>query len=52
MILLAMLCALGIGIGVGYELGDRWRSEHPLDPAALPARDRHPSSRALPRRWE
>jgi len=23
-----------------------------VNPAALPARDRHPSSRALPRRWE
>lgn len=30
-----------------------WRSltGAPIDPATLPARDRHPS-RALPRRWE
>lgn len=31
-----------------------WRAvagTHPIDPATLPSRDRHPS-RALPRRWE
>lgn len=31
-----------------------WRAitgAHPIDPATLPSRDRHPS-RALPRRWE